>query len=515
MSSSLHIPDEISSIVGRLYEWEREILPMNEFDRDGEVVSTSSLSPPCLPPPPPDNSLLFSTVCLFICEKQKSIHRGVQWAKLAAINPPTFKFNLEAHLLLYSLTYLLPTSLDYEREEALFKIGQLPPRVVKRWSHSLYFDSKDQGGSAGVRYRVRALVSGSLRRNKDTPIYRSFFHSPLREVLVLPLIAEYLTPKTLQKKGKKIWKSRPKGKCPQIVDISSLKEICAVLFEDVSSLEAIRVAVDSDHKLISFLSLILSRCFVKKIYIYYPYLQLSRLRRECKESLPVIDLSFLVGTNTSSLSELFVENCHVLSLSPLSECDLSSLQVLKVHETTEARFNRGLTTLEGLNKDNTASLQTLEIHCPHIKDISVLSTCDLSSLVKLSFSSSSVSSLSSLVDCDFSNLKELSLSQTKISDISPLTTWKGFAPFRLSFTAAPIEDISPLSLLDLSLIIETIDLSRTNVADLSPLESITVDDLRVSLTNTPVASKAPGRDEIGDQYSLAGKVKIYLFGCTE
>ena len=422
----------------------------------------------------------FGRTCYNVANKQQnSPIRMKKWLRLSAEEGYG-----EGKVSYIALLRGLNPELQYVGDEAAWWVK----RVKDKWL-LWKLRSFDSDGSPARRHLVRTLLSGSLFKNQHSVLYRSFFRSGLREVHLLPLISKYLVEEMREEKTTWDRNDKPRRK----TDILSLSDIASIDFSSSSSATSLRISMEYDNQYVCLFPLFLP---------LFPNLhQLNFVGP--RSSQTHLDLSFFQHV-TSKLSQLTLLGCSFDTLSPLSLCDLSSLHSL----TIECFPHRdGLHPLKGLSSDITRSLNTLEVSQCHLEDLTPLSGCDLSSLTRLKvFGSSSLSDLSPLRGSDLSSLKYIDLRYSNISDLSPLSECRGLAleSFHLSFT--PIEDLSPLSLLDLSCLKEPIHLEKSHVADLSPLENISYDGVRLIITHTPAMKKLKGGGLESPQ--TIGKVKV-------
>ena len=410
----------------------------------------------------------FGLTCFKIASKQTTTPRLMQWLRLGCEAENNRSMMIYANLLV-----ALNPDLEHMSNEAtlwLRRVGheQMFKRVV----------GFDESGSPALRFFLRTLLSGSLSKNQDSVLYRSFFRSSMREVHLLPLISKYIAEEetireetTTEKPG--ISRTVPSNQ--KVVLIASLVDICDALTRDGSSCKRLRVFLQYDNQFL---------CFLPLLFSHHSNLEELTIGGGLDHQ-PKIDLSLLQQVNTLKLEKLCLEYCSYDSLSPLSLCDLSSLRFLRLY-----RIPHDVDALNGLPSDITESLEKLEVSASHIEDLSPLSDCDLSSLEELLlYNNRSLSDLSALRGSDLSSLIVLSLDSTNISDLSPLCECEGLALEEFSLYNTPIKDLSPFPLLDLSRLEKPINLQLTNVSDLSPLEKISHFRVSFLVTNTPSSIK--------------------------
>jgi len=328
---------------------------------------------------------------------------------------------------------------------------------------------------------------------------------------MLPLLSKYLVEEKREEED---------SRASTALRISSLFDISSIVFSSSpSSITSLTINLKCDNHFLCFLPLLFSLSMnLKELYLSGQ-----------KHSEAHIDLSSLQQVNTSKLQILGITYCSFDSLSPLSLCDLSSFYSLIIQLFPQ---RDRLCPLNGLSSDITRYLKELTVHKSNLEDLSPLSDCDLSSLQDIDISSNqSLPDIVPLSDCDLSSLERLELEDivhlsdlspfrgsdlsslkylncvgTSISDLSPLCECKGLALEALDIYYSPIEDLSPLSLLDLSRLNSLINLSYTKVSDLFPLEDISYDGVVVDIMDTPAMEKM---EEEGLQSpQTIGKVKV-------
>jgi len=423
--------EKAASSVGSLEDWEREILVLQTDDD-------------------------FGCTCHHIAEKkQTSIQRTLKWLKLSVE---------EGHqdgILPYSgLLHGLNPGLPYKGDEAAWWV-----RIAERERVLEKVGSFDSCGSRARRHLIRTLLAGSLSKNQDSGLCRSFFDSSLREVHLLPLISKYL-----------VGEERREKKLSRFTSIHSLVDVASIVFCNTSDVSSLSIYLSCDNQFL---------CFLPLFFSLLP--NLNELDIVGKKRDPHINLSLLQQVDTSKLEVLQITACSFDSLSPLSLCDLSSLHTLNISHFPEGE---GLFPLNGLSSDITRSLKNISFYSCDIDDVAILSGCDLSSVEELKLSRNPyLSDLSSLRGSNLSSLKYLYLGDTNISDLSPLCECMQLVLEELDLFEAPIEDLSPLSLLDLSQLAQRINLVGSKVSDLSPLENISYDGVEVNIGDTPAMKK--------------------------
>ena len=431
-----------------------------------------------------------SSACLNIACKQICSYRMKAWLHAGA-QVGTTEECAECELTEVCLL-LLGDPLIYRWYEVGFKLTEMKlnrPNLSCQLIFSL--DSINIDSDRVVHnFLVQSLLCGSLKRNRSSSLCRSFFTSGLREVHLLPIIAGYL------RKSPKSQKTKEEGekKRNEIyirnrnVDryFRCLIDVCLSALEPVDQ-----------RDLVTFLHIhnMTLKPYFPSIFTFYrsvSELQFSSSLHRGDSSK--LSLSCLVDIDTSLLKTLHISQCELISsespnapLSPLSQFDLSTLRSLSISVPARTR----LKTLEGLTKDNTASLVSLSINAPLLVDISALKGCDLSLLKELSFKGcSSLSDISCLENFAFPSLSTFNVSKSHISDISPLSTWTD------CFNKKPITSRFQMYFSFGEEVLH-IFLEGTRVSDLSCLESVSERGgkaVKVYVNQTPLSEKM-GREE--------------------
>ena len=453
--------NEVVCAIGSLEDWEKEQLEAT----------------PCV------------RTCYRIAEKQTTIPRLTQWLKLGVERGDEHSMIPYATLL-----HALNPNVEYMGDEAALWISRVKGAKSEEYDEDQESEYTELVGaihhfdSSGHRARrslTRLLLSGSLSKNQDSVLHRSFFRSGLRENHVLPLISKYLV-------GER--SDLPEVDREDILFLSSMGEISRTILCDYSYVTSMRIKVASDNQ---------NLCFLPLLFSHLPNLDTFQIGIY-DESNPKIDLSYLLEVNTSKLTDLRIKGCYYDSLSPLSLCDLSSFHTLEIWETVEVE---GFHPLNGLSSEITRNVKMLRLFRSHTEDICPLSHCDLSSIEKLAFDCCPrLSDLSPLRSADLSSLKALSLRGTDFSDLSLLSECNGLALEDLALSRSSVVDLSPLSLLDLSRLKEVIDINHTEIADLSPLENISCDGVEIHIHGTPALMKM--KEEGLEPPQTIGKVTV-------
>ena len=363
----------------------------------------------------------FGSYCMDIAERQTTIPRVMKWLKLGA------EAGSERAQFTYAI-FLSHLNQDviYMRDEAglwMFLLSH-----IERQTESL--SKLEEYYSRVPRYFIRLLLSGSLSKNQDSVLYRSFFRSSMREVHLLPLIVKYLKPGKIEN-------------LPYVYQLSTLKHnghvsslfhIALFIFRGDPCLKGVTIFMALDNQFLCLLPLLFSQ------------LRLKNLTFQSQQEVwkkANINLSYLQNADTSCLKRIYFHGCTYDSLSPLSLCDISSLRSITAQSIL---WDKGFNPLNGLSSEITRSIKKLEVIDCCLEDLSPLSDCDLSLLTHITFSETiSLTDLSPLRDCDLSSLKCFNIYNTQVSDISPLCECKGFHPEEIYLSNTPIQDLSPLN----------------------------------------------------------------------
>ena len=321
------------------------------------------------------SSVDFGYTCFNIANSiQSSIPRTIKWLKLSA------EEGYEEGVLAYAgLTHGLNPGPPppFKRDEtslwvSLLRDGELLRKV----------GSFDSDGVRARRHLTQTLLLGALSKNQDSVLHRGFFGSGLREVHLLPLITKYI----VGKRGREEVKEEDRKECV----VSSLVDISSIIFSSSSSsITSLTIQMKYENQFL---------CFLPLLFSLSPNLMTFRLSRASMK----VDLSFLQKVDTSKLEILHIINCSHDSLSPLSLCDLSSLRTFGIIYFPKGE---GLDPLNGLSSNVTKSLARLSLSECNIEDLSPLSFCDLSSVEVLDlYGNRSLSDLSPLRGSDLSSL---------------------------------------------------------------------------------------------------------------
>ena len=443
--SNEHVKDLVSSIVGELEEREQLFLDESEIE--------------------------IGRAPFKLAEMQRSTSRTLKWLRVGAEIG-----DKDAMASYAALLYGLNTDVELKGDEVAFWLSRLKG-----------FGAFDASGHRARRHLTRLLLSGSLSKNQDSVLYRSFFRSNTREVHLLPFISKYLVVEKKEEEEVRVDESDTAGS-------GSLLDIPNIIFNDTSSINTFSMGLIQDNQYISFLPLHLSQLpNLKNLHI------MSGYGIEAK----YFDLSQLQSANISHVDFLLFFNSYYDSLSPLSLCDLS----LKTLRIISFPGGKGLHPLNGISSDITRSLKELEVSGNDISDLSYLSGCDISSLEELHLSSNqSLSDISALRGSNMFSLNVLNLYNSNVSDLSPLCDCEGLSPRRIHLNSCPVEDVTPLSRLPYSGRACSLILKNSKVSDLSPLENISSEGVFVDAYQTPFAQRM--NEEGFSSPLLIGKVTV-------
>lgn len=362
------------------------------------------------------------------------------------------------------------------------------------------------------RYIVRFLLSGFLSKNQSSPLYQSFFRSPMAEVHLFSLISVFLTGRPMKCAFADSFPNKVQFTVEEKENVYNIDSIGRLVTFDCSNLKHLGVEVRewknnrmrsispylpllSSPSLSSLSLSFSSRDKEQDILSCFRALSLSRGGFLSLESLQVDSVgkrkelnhieitSILRDINTetmkrfswsslnlslSSFPLIDWTNLEVLSFSSLSlgsisflsHCNLPSLCELNLGGFYPPRSHlHGLKNLEGLTRENTRNLKKLLIAANHLTDISALSSCDLSHLEELRFFCLSLSDISPLSLCNFSSITKLIFSCDSLEDLSPLSLSKLSSLKELKLYSSPkMIDISPFCRMDLSSLEEPIEL---------------------------------------------------------
>ena len=217
------------------------------------------------------------------------------------------------------------------------------------------------------------------------------------------------------------------------------------------------------------------------------------MKRKCRQTehaSTAESIALLLFLNCDDINRIVIELeerevsglCQLFIPLLLSQCySLLSLEITYI----ETHF------LEGEN--------LFDMNC--LKSVSV---CRLEVLKLVDIPNTSLSFPSS---CDFTSLNTLSIDCCHITSLEPLTHMTNFSPRRLLLKFNKIKDISHLSLLDLSECHEPIDLSYNEITDLTCLEDISQEGLRINISGNPVTIEL---EKNGLQSIRIGSVEVFF-----
>jgi len=413
-----------------------------------------------------------SEACLRIASCQTSIERARAWLKVGA---DMNDFNaIECATAGTCLMYVCDEH-KYKRHEAALILNRLATKGDSESARSYLTHYVDIHEKSSLSFVSHTLLCGSLKKNLDAALYKSFFSSGMREVQLLPIIAKYV--------GDEEEKDSYTTFAVESSCFYSLSDVCADLLKSNVSgfVKDMTFPCDEDNHLIGFIPLLLS----KKHNQMVEHITMGTTKWGMMPKSSSLDLSCLVTTTICNLRTLEV-NCTVSSLSPLSQCCFPRLEKLRI----KSKDSHGsFESLDGLTDSITRSLRSLDITSPNLVDISALAKCDLSSLEGLYFNDChSLSDISCLKGLSFPNLKSVGFLRCQISDISVLSTWKDFSPSLLLLSECEIEDISPLSEIHFAPV-GRIFLNETEVSDISALKNFSgSQELKVDIKMTPISA---------------------------
>ena len=283
-------------------------------------------------------------VCYTVAECQRSIDRARQWLRLGS--EKTAEWGEQAKFCNAALMYATET-LVYKKDEAMF---------MGRQSELMDDNLADPSGHRSVRFLVRTFLCGDLEKNRDSPIFRCFFRSVLSEAHLLPVVAKYLVP-VEEKKEDPIT-------CAKSEELCRLWDICRLLFLDLTPLEELDLNLDTiNREFVSFaLPLLSNQCRpLKRILID-------------GDDRCLFDLSFMSKIDTSKVECIRLNLVLFSSLTPLAQCDLSSLKEFHVS------ISKSMSTLDPICDWADFAPTSLDLSYTPIEDISPLTKIDLSRL---------------------------------------------------------------------------------------------------------------------------------------
>ena len=373
--------------------------------------------------------------CLRIGGQQTNMDRARAWLRAGANSKADGASKcgrLEAALM-----YFYENHLRYRRCEVSYLINQVNEDILDQLYHPMTA-IKPMEHMFRQSFIPITLLCGSLKKNKQTSLYRSFFSSKMREVRLLPIIARYLY-KGANWKGEREEIHFDPSACHTYGDME-LYDSDSVAFHLFRSVSPRFPDWESHYPVTNIQTQSHFVRFLSPLLSHYHHVTTLNIYNDDNPTL--LDLSLFSTFRTNNLVDIKISNCMVNSLSPLSQCTLYSLTSLKLENVS------GLKTLGGLTNNITKGLYGLNLDgCRDLVDISALNDCDLTSLKYLYFSGApSLSDISCLQGLNVPSLKSVMFKHTGISDISVLSTWK--CSLRcLDLSHTPLVDISPLNLL--------------------------------------------------------------------
>lgn len=410
-------------------------------------------------------------VCQLIAGRQTSPSRARMWLNLT--EKVFGNVRGDSVFMESALMYAMEGDCEHKADEVAVKLTLAEGADDLSVPFVEYANRYDPECCRFRRWVVQTLLSGSLEKNKESSsLYTSFFHSSLREVHLLPFIATFLV-------GHKDTMSiDPATHRPKVAQIHSLLDISRLLLFDAPLGESLKLYPKYERHLVGFLPLLFSRLpSLKRFSVRIP--SMKRIQ---------VDLSFLndVGVDVSGLLDLTLSDAVVSSLSPLSSCDLSSLERLTLFSV------RRLKSLEGLTDRNTARLRSLSVSSTEVVDISALAGCALSSLEVLNLGGCAyLSDISPLRNSTLSSLSEVYLDSVLVADLSPLCIHNLSSLTVLDLRSSAISDLSPLGNCSLSSLVD-MNLQNTDVASLAPLSRCDLSSLsNLNISYTSVSDLSP------------------------
>ena len=241
-----------------------------------------------------EHSTCLSSGYLFWASQQKNLQDAHHFLLLAVAAGPN-EYSERASLYEATLSYVMADT-QYKRDEVLYRLRQMNicgfgcrppygPFYRFTYDHAKYNYPE---GCLSPSFYVKTLLCGSLNKNQDSVLHRSFFRSPMREVHLLPIIAAYLTPDLGKYLTAASFSSRR---------IRSIPQLCSGILEGVSTLHELEVELGGYDG--SF-GATLFPLFFSRI----PYLETLVLHCYGCMSGSMIDLSFLSYLDTSRLKEV-------------------------------------------------------------------------------------------------------------------------------------------------------------------------------------------------------------------
>ena len=378
--------------------------------------------------------------CFKIAGKQTSLNHLRAWLRVGSQSPTRGGDKCmicEGALVLFNNG----VSRLYRKGEVVLRLKRFHGKNITRdpvlhmFSNSIIIDDK-----AVHSFWVQTLLRGSLNKNETSSLYHSFFNSTLREVQLLPIIADYLVKKKKDKdiKYEKGRETETDSNPSSTLNVTGLASICVYFLSNDKEKEAVRHLVITNPLMLNFIDLF--------IPIFSSLSSLSLIPSINYRGSVHLDLSCLARVDTSKLTSIRIKNMFVSSLSPLSHCDLSRLERLEI-KTSKIDGQQGITSLDGLTKNNTSTLRYLSISSSDLVDISSLKDCDLSSLEELNFNlCSSLSDISCFENMSLPSLKYFKATHTQISDTSVLSACKeNLSLSSVEVDQRPIDEFSHLS----------------------------------------------------------------------
>ena len=301
-TSSLTLRDILFNIVGDLQKWEEEGL--EEFVDEGKA-------------------------CMIIAERQLSISRSRQWLQVVK-QVGSLKWRERALVADAAIMFATNPNNEQIRDEAVLEMRQLRGRDDSGVLLSSYCEPIDPHKRRSCRHISRLLCSGSLEKNRGSPLYRSFFHSGLSEVHLLRFVSTFLYERVVTSatshhiEVKEVDKEKDKGEEGSHQEIKDLVTVAHVLFSRKTP-HLYSFSVNFNNHLVGFLPLLSQTHPPSKLFIYGP----SPSPNSMDHCFPCFDLSCFTKMDISRLKSLIFDFISLPTLSPLSHCDLKRLNQLE------------------------------------------------------------------------------------------------------------------------------------------------------------------------------------------
>ena len=382
------------------------------------------------------------------------------------------------------------TNTRKSEREALYLLHKLPREHMLSQS---FLPLHDPHGRRGQSFLTSLLVLGDLKRNEASPLSRSFFQSPLREVHLLQIITDFLRP--LRKEESERESGDVHRDYFQITDYEWNTTECSyrdLAFCDSLSRTVLEFGSVSNHDDNVFLRLLPLEemktlivnsdvTFNLSCFSHIPSLFTSI----SLSGLMLRDVSHLGTLSLSHLKQLVLTKTDVFDLSFLSPLSLPMLEELLI-DLSPLKSISFLSSFSGGTK-----LKKLKVSHTNVSDFSPLSLMDASCLEELDLSHSLLSSLSPLESLDMPHLTYLLLSESLVDDIGALPLMKAESLSGIDLSCTPLSDLSPFSSFRGSAL-TTLLLHCSLVEDVTPLEGVEgIGQCRVNLKEAPASFLSP------------------------